>query len=179
MTTDTTPYQLAVVISSVREGRFGPVVANWFLDRVKQRDDVSLTVIDLAESPNGLSAGVADADAVVVIVPEYNHSYPGPLKTALDDSDREWHGKPVAFVSYGGISGGLRAVEHLRPVFSELHAATIRETVSFPYAWNCFGPDGEPLDTEDVDAAATALLNRLNWWAHALRDARRTRPYAA
>lgn len=178
MTTNT-PYQLAVVMSSVREGRFGPVITNWFLDRAKQRDDVSVSVIDLAESPDGLSAGVAAADAVVVIVPEYNHSYPGPLKTALDNTSREWHAKPVAFVSYGGISGGLRAVEHLRPVFSELHAATIRETVSFPYAWNCFGPDGEPHDTENVDLAATALLNQLGWWANALRDARRVRPYAA
>ncbi|KZB88074.1 NADPH-dependent FMN reductase [Amycolatopsis regifaucium] len=178
MTTNT-PYQLAVVISSVREGRFGPVVANWFLDRAKQREDVNLSVIDLAETPEGLSPGVAAADAVVMIVPEYNHSYPGPLKTALDATGPEWHGKPVAFVSYGGISGGLRAVEHLRPVLAELHAATIRETVSFPYAWNCFGPDGEPHAAEDVDLAAATLLNQLGWWANALRDARRVRPYAA
>ncbi len=101
MTTNS-PYQLAVVISSVREGRFAPVVANWFLDRAKQRDDVTLSVIDLAESPGDLSPGVAAADAVVVIVPEYNHSYPGPLKSALDATGPEWHGKPVAFVSYGG-----------------------------------------------------------------------------
>lgn len=178
MTTNS-PYQLAVVISSVREGRFAPVVANWFLDRAKQRDDVTLSVIDLAESPGDLSPGVAGADAVVVIVPEYNHSYPGPLKTALDATGPEWHGKPVAFVSYGGISGGLRAVEHLRPVFAELHAATIRETVSFPYAWNHFGPDGEHDDFEGASLAATTLLNQLNWWANALRDARQMRPYAA
>ncbi|MEV7548054.1 NAD(P)H-dependent oxidoreductase [Amycolatopsis sp. NPDC089917] len=178
MTTDT-PYQLAVVISSVREGRFAPVVANWFLERAKQREDVTLSVIDLAEAPEDLSSGVADADAVVVIVPEYNHSYPGPLKTALDATGREWHGKPVAFVSYGGISGGLRAVEHLRPVFAELHAATIRETVSFPYAWNHFGPDGDHDDPSGAALAATTLLNQLGWWANALRDARRARPYAA
>lgn len=177
MTTET-PYNLAVVISSVREGRFAPVVANWFLDRAKQREDVNLSVIDLAESPDGLS-GVAAADAVVVIVPEYNHSYPGPLKTALDNTGPEWHGKPVAFVSYGGISGGLRAVEHLRPVFAELHAMTIRETVSFPYAWNNFGSDGEHLDADGADLAATTQLNQLGWWAQALRDARQARPYAA
>ncbi|WP_410657729.1 NADPH-dependent FMN reductase [Amycolatopsis sp. lyj-112] len=177
MTTNT-PYQLAVVMTSVREGRFGPVITNWFLDRAKQRDDVSLSLIDLAESPHGLSAGVAAADAVVVIVPEYNHSYPGPFKSALDATGPEWHAKPVGFVSYGGISGGLRAVEHLRPVFAELHAMTIRETVSFPYAWDNFGPDGEHRDAEGADIAATTLLNQLNWWAIALRDARRVRPYA-
>ncbi|OXM54272.1 NADPH-dependent FMN reductase [Amycolatopsis alba] len=178
MTTDT-PYQLAVVISSVREGRFAPVVANWFLERAKQRDDVTLSVIDLAETPDGLASGVASADAVVVIVPEYNHSYPGPLKTALDATSREWHGKPVAFVSYGGISGGLRAVEHLRPVFAELHAATIRETVSFPFVWNHFDADGRHDGSEGAPLAATTLLDQLNWWANALRDARRVRPYAA
>ncbi|MEU3627008.1 NADPH-dependent FMN reductase [Amycolatopsis coloradensis] len=178
MTTET-PYNLAVVIGSVREGRFAPVVANWFLDRAKQREDVNLSVIDLAESPDGLSSGVAAADAVVVIVPEYNHSYPGPFKTALDNTGSEWHGKPVAFVSYGGISGGLRAVEHLRPVFAELHAMTIRETVSFPYAWNNFGSDGEHLDADGADLAATTQLNQLGWWAHALRDARQARPYSA
>jgi NAD(P)H-dependent FMN reductase len=175
---DTTPYELAVVISSVREGRFAPVIANWFLDRAKQRDDVSITVIDLATSPNGLSA-IDAADAVVVIVPEYNHGYPGPLKTALDDTGPEWYAKPVAFVSYGGISGGLRAVEQLRPVFAELHTVTIRETVSLINAWDQFGPDGSPVDPDGVNTAATALLDQLAWWAYTLRDARRTRPYAA
>ncbi len=70
-------------------------------------------------------------------------------------------------------------MEHLRPVFAELHAATIRETVSFPYAWNHFGPDGAHDDFEGASVAATTLLNQLSWWANALRDARRVRPYAA
>jgi hypothetical protein len=71
------------------------------------------------------------ADAFVVVTPEYNHSYPASLKHAIDMAHGEWNTKPVAFVSYGGISGGLRAVEALRLVFAELHATTIRDTVSF------------------------------------------------
>ena len=58
------------------------------------------------------------ADAFVVVTPEYNHSYPASLKQAIDVLNAPWRRKPVAFVSYGGLSGGLRAVEHLRQVFA-------------------------------------------------------------
>nr|WP_083850877.1 NAD(P)H-dependent oxidoreductase [Arthrobacter sp. TB 23] len=61
------------------------------------------------------------ADAFVVVTPEYNHSSPASLKNAIDWSYEEWQTKPVGFVSYGGISDGLRAIEHLRPVISEVH----------------------------------------------------------
>ncbi|MFI5936240.1 NADPH-dependent FMN reductase [Actinoplanes sp. NPDC051494] len=88
----------------------------------------------------------------------------------------EWRAKPVAFVSYGGLSGGLRAVEHLRPVFAELHAITIRDTVSFHGGRACFDKDGEPLGPESA-VAARVLIESLAWWAHTLRDARETRPY--
>ncbi len=66
------------------------------------------------------------ADAFVVVTPEYNHAYPAVLKFMIDCAYAEWQAKPVAFVSYGGISGGLRAVEQLRLVFAELHADAAR-----------------------------------------------------
>jgi len=117
------------------------------------------------------------ADAFVVVTPEYNHSYPAPLKAVIDSHFREWHAKPVGFVSYGGLSGGLRAVEHLRVVFAELHAVTVRDTVSFHGARSCFGPDGRPLDEAVPGAAAGVLLDRLTWWGLTLRDAHQARPY--
>lgn len=80
---------------------------------------------------------------------------------AIDSAGAEWHAKPVGFVSYGGMSGGLRAVEQLRTVFAELHAVTVRETVSFHGAWAAFGDDGEPLDADRTAAAATTLLDQL------------------
>lgn len=113
-----------------------------------------------------------------MVTPEYNHSYPVALKNVLDWFRGEWHAKPVGFVSYGGISGGLRAVEHLRPVFAELHAVTIRETVSFHGAHGRFGENGEPVDPAAA-TAATALLDQLEWWARALQDARSARAYPA
>lgn len=146
MQTDTVPLHVALVIGSNRHGRFGPVVADWLLDRLRDRDDLVPAIVDVAEtdlpttmapSPEVTAAlasvtpKLASADAFVVLTPEYNHSYPAGLKNLIDWHFTEWQAKPVALVSYGGISGGLRAVEHLRQVFAELHAVTVRDTVSF------------------------------------------------
>ena len=125
------------------------------------------------------AARIGAADAFVIITPEYNHSYPAPLKLAIDSVYPEWQAKPVAFVSYGGYAAGLRAVEPLRCVFAELHATTIRETVSFYLAPQQFTDTGEPIDRPNVDAAATRLLDQLGWWARALRHARADTPYPA
>ncbi len=77
---------------------------------------------------------------------------------------------------YGGRSGGLRAAEQLRQVFGELHAVTIRETLSFHQPTNPFTPEGTPTDPT-TPLAATTLLTQLAWWAHPLREARTTTPY--
>ena len=183
-------YRLAIITGSVRQGRFGPNVARWFASRAALRDDIELDLIDLADfqHPGDMSdhpdrdlfgEHIAAADAIVVVTPEYNHSYPGPLKTAIDSLGAEWRGKPVAFVSYGGMSGGLRAVEALRPVFAEVHAATIRETVSFHGPWSQFDENGDLRTPEAANAAADRMLDQLGWWARGLRAARDAAPYPA
>src|SRR5690606_4522216 len=119
------------------------------------------------------------ADGFVIVTPEYNHAYPASLKQALDIPGREWRAKPVAFVSYGGLSGGLRAVEQLRPVISELHAVPIRDTVSFHLAHRQFDESGELRDEEPAGRAAATMLDQLVWWSESLRQARANRPYLA
>ncbi|MBC6456436.1 NADPH-dependent FMN reductase [Actinomadura sp. HBU206391] len=174
------PFQLAVLIGSVRKGRFGPTVADWFVGRAEQRGDMKVDVVDLlhTEIPSAdFTSRVGATDAFVVVTPEYNHGYPGELKLAIDSVNREWHAKPVGFVSYGGLSGGLRSVEQLRAVFAELHTVTVRETVSFHNSRVNFDEKGDPRDPEAVNAAAGVLLDQLAWWAHALREARAARPY--
>ncbi|MFD9032216.1 NADPH-dependent FMN reductase [Streptomyces sp. NPDC059567] len=193
---DVTPLRLAVIVASNREGRFGPVVADWFLGRTVERDDFAVDVVDLAEVdlPTSLSYNpdpavrdelakvspvLAAADAFVVLTPEYNHSFPASLKSLIDWHGSEWHAKPVGFVSYGGMSGGLRAVEQLRQVYAEMHAVTVRDTVSFHNAHGHFDEDGRHKDPTRPDAAAKSMLDQIAWWAHALRNAKSIRPYAA
>ncbi len=186
------PLRLAIIIGSTREGRFGPVVARWFAAQAHQRADMVVDVIDLADAdlpvayPSSSSPAVdayveriAGADAFVVVTPEYNHGYPAALKQAIDLPHRQWQAKPVGFVSYGGMSGGLRAVEQLRQVFAELHAVTVRDTVSFHMAHGLFDASGEPREPAGCNAAAKTMLDQLAWWAVALRTARVARPYAA
>jgi len=171
--------RLAVIVASVREGRFGPTVAGWFAHEAARRGDFAVELVDLADPACAFAARIDLADAIVVVTPEYNHGYPGPLKTAIDSTSSEWHAKPIAFVAYGGLSGGLRSVEQLRLVFAELHAVTIRATVSFHRAHDQFDERGRPRDPEAAGAAAASLLDQLAWWAHALREARAIRPYGS
>jgi NAD(P)H-dependent FMN reductase len=190
--------RLVVLIGSVREGRFGPVVAGWIADRASERGGFEVDVVDLADfeiplvlpamspklagdaypRPRGmadLTARLDAADAFVVVTPEYNHSYPASLKAAIDWHFTQWTAKPVAFVSYGGAAGGRHAVLHLENVLTELHAVTIRDGLAFPNYFVTF-EDGEPLDAQ-ADVYAKAMLDQLAWWASALREARAAVPY--
>ncbi|MFD9322379.1 NADPH-dependent FMN reductase [Streptomyces sp. NPDC060053] len=188
--------RLAVIVASTRDGRFGPTVAHWFAGRAEQYGGLRVDLVDVAahplpltltSSPDARTSAVlaevtprlAGADAFVVVTPEYNHSFPAGLKNLIDWHYTQWQAKPVGFVSYGGLAGGLRAVEHLRLVFAETHAVTVRETVSFHNAWDQFGEDGAPTGRSGADTAAKVLLDQLTWWAEALRSARTRHPYKA
>ncbi|KPH97916.1 NADPH-dependent FMN reductase [Actinobacteria bacterium OK074] len=190
--------KLVVVVGSVREGRFGPVVASWVAEQAAVHGAFDVDVVDLAEydvplelpaaspkyagdaypRPAGmapLTSALAAADAFVVVTPEYNHSYPASLKAAIDWHFTQWQAKPVAFVGYGGASGGRHAMLHLENVLTELHAVSMRERLAFPNYFTAW-QDGRPLDPESAGYAKT-LLDQLAWWALALRAARDTAPY--
>ncbi|MEU6146828.1 NAD(P)H-dependent oxidoreductase [Streptomyces sp. NPDC047081] len=189
-----TPLRLAVINSSVREGRFGPTVARWFVTQTEQRADLDVDLIDLADhtlphelshSPgeevaaqlSEVSPRLARAEAFVVVTPEYNHSFPASLKSLIDWHRTEWQAKPVGFVSYGGLAGGLRSVEQLRLVFAELHAVTVRDCVSFHNVWGQFDGSGALTEPAAASAAAKTLLDQLVWWGVSLREAVEKRPY--
>ncbi|MFD0365908.1 NADPH-dependent FMN reductase [Nocardia sp. GCM10030253] len=181
------PLRLEVIVASVRPERFAPVVADWFLRTVRASPEFDTGVIDLNETPlpvdltetpavEAYRARLAAADAFVAITSEYNHGYPASLKTAFDTAKREWRAKPIGFVSYGGLSGGLRAVEQLRQVVAEIHMVSIRETVSFHQAKKQFDAAGQTHDGAAIDAAERQI-RQLAWWARTLRTARTTDPY--
>ena len=192
--------KLVMVVGSVREVRFGPVVASWVAERAREHGGFDVEVVDLvdieipislpAESPKfagdnyprpsgmaPLTSALEGADAIILVTPEYNHSYPASLKAAIDWHFTQWTAKPVGFVSYGGVAGGRHAVLHLENVLTELHAVTIRDGLSFPNYFTSW-EDGQPLDAE-ASIQAKAMLDQLAWWADALRTARATVAYPA
>lgn len=165
------PLRIAFIVGSSREGRFAPVVADWFTAQAAGYGGIELDVIDVADlelptthpdwgtSPTpelaALAARVAEADGFVVLTPEYNHSFPASLKNFIDLHHTEWEAKAVGFVSYGGVGGGvgggLRAVEQLRLVFTELHCTSVREIVSFHNGWDHFGEGGKAYEVDGRD----------------------------
>lgn len=180
--------RIGVIYGSTRRGRFCDTVVRWTVERLSTHGEFRVDVIDPAEESDSKSSDSRDsashqerlgqADAFVVVTPEYNHGYPAPLKALIDSAGAEWHAKPIAFVSYGGVSGGLRAVEQLRLVFAELHAVTIRDSVSFAGAREQFDETGAPRNPDRANRGMETLLTRLNWWAVALRNARSSAPYS-
>jgi NAD(P)H-dependent FMN reductase len=183
---DAHPLTLLVVVASGAPSRSGPAIATWFGDQAARHPDFAVDVIDLAEvdlpsnlirSPEheALVPRIGAADAFVFITPEYNHGYPGGLKNFIDMYRREWLGKACAFVSYGGRSGGLRAVEQLRQVVIEQHMVSIRDSLGFDTVRN---PITSPFAGDPgLAQAASAMLDQLSWWAGALRAQRQLIPY--
>ncbi|MFI9509567.1 NADPH-dependent FMN reductase [Nocardia sp. NPDC052566] len=189
-----TPLRLAVIIGSVREGRFGPVVAHWFAEQARRHDAFEVDVIDLADyqlphalpavsplmEPNPvrpagteeLAERLAAADAMVIVTPDINRSFPASLKTAIDWHYTQWGRKTIGFVGYGGNSGGLLAIEGLRQVFNELNAHTLREYVTFPRYFLLFDEQGDLRDPAEPAAAAETMLDQLHWWTSTLTAAR-------
>jgi NAD(P)H-dependent FMN reductase len=176
--------RIAVIVGSTREGRVGDGVAAWFVEVAKQRGDVVVELVDLADfdfpvrypeeataEMGRFGAAVGRADGFVVVTPEYNRSFPASLKQAIDFAYDEWHAKPVGFVCYGCGSRGYHAAAALRVVFAELHTVTVRDEVAVDLMESEPGPAHEP--------AAAMLLDELVWWGEALRDARLARPYVS
>jgi len=142
------PLRVAVIAGSTRPTRRSPAIAKWVASDTSQ-PELRLEVVDLAafalpmlgeplaavfgsyqhETTRRWAAAIASYQAYVVVVPEYNASFPGVLKNALDHLYAEWADKPVAFVGYG-ISGGGRAVAQLRQVAEELRMRPVALSLS-------------------------------------------------
>lgn len=190
--------RIGVITGSVRQGRMGEKVARWFIDLAAPREALEIVPIDLlnwplphyahpkppkvveATLPTELEQSwlklITSLDGVVVVTPEYNHGYPAALKNALDYVYTPWNAKPIAFVSYGGSSGGVRSVEKLRLVSVELQMVPIREEVNIPFIGRAFDDQGRIADTFHT-TRANSVLDQLTWWAQILVEAREHHPY--
>jgi NAD(P)H-dependent FMN reductase len=190
--------KLQVIVGSTRPSRAADKVLPWVSGRAALHDAFETEVLDLRDWPLPMfgehmgSIGdlrdpsysdpavrqwnrkIAEADAYLLITPEYNHSVPGELKNAIDSVfvSFAFRNKPMAMVGYStGIGGAIRAIEHLSQIAVEVEAAPLRSTVILPFVDKAFTEDGEPADPA-TGVSLQILLEDLAWWAHALRDAR-------
>ncbi len=187
---------IKVIVGSTRPGRFSEKVLPWLHTELAKHTDLQVEVLDLKDHPlpffdspmspayvengdygndaiNAWGKKIAEADAFIMISPEYNHGTSGILKNALDVVYREWNNKPVGFISYGS-AGGARAVEQLRQVAVELQMASTRNAVHIQAPWLLSNEDGSLKDgvLDPYTQSLGNMLTQLTWWGEALKAAR-------
>lgn len=185
-----------VIVGSTREGRFSEKVLPWVSVELDKNENISYEILDLrdwkmpyfdyAMSPANITDGqypneiatkfgkkIKEADAFLIIAPEYNHGYSAVLKNALDAVYAEWNKKAVGFVSYGSVGGG-RAVEQMRQVAIELQMAPIRNAVHIQAPWNLLDESGNLKEgaLDDYSHSLIGTIEQLVWWGSALKEAR-------
>ena len=184
---------LQVITASTRPSRLGPAVASWFEAAARAHGAFTIELVDLAEvalplldEPNhprlrqytrehtrAWSRTVSRADAFVIVTPEYNYGAPPALVNALDYLTHEWGYAPVGFVSYGGVSGGTRAVQMIKQIVTTLRMMPIPEAVAVPFFAQHIDDATGAFDPGDVQAkAAGAMLDELGRWTTALGQLR-------
>jgi NAD(P)H-dependent FMN reductase len=173
-----------VILGTARKGRASENVARFVFEEVKKQDGVETELLDirelkLASDDAGeqikhpeFSKLMERADGVVLVVPEYNHGYPGLLKHALDSNLKEYIHKAVGIcgVSAGGF-GGTRVIENLLPVMRELGLVTIFWDGNFSGAQKLFDESGKILD-ESYVKRIDKFLKELIWMSKVLKYGR-------
>jgi NAD(P)H-dependent FMN reductase len=184
--------ELQTIICSTRPGRIGPRIAEWFHEFATQNGHFTTRLIDLLdfhlpiydephhprfqkyekEHTKRWSESVAAADAYVFVTPEFNYCPPPSFLNALNYLYREWNYKPCGFVSYGGVSGGMRAVQMEKQLVTTLKMMPMFEGVAVPMVTKHFDEQKRFLSNELIDNSARSMLEELHRWAVALKAMR-------
>ena len=175
--------KLLIVAASVRKGRAGRKVADWFVEQVKEDGRFEPELVDLkelglsyelSETPasgvqnsdyddpitKAWAEKVNEADAVVFVSPEYNHGYPASLKNAVDHLYNEWNNKPAAFVGYGS-AGAVYSHTAFLLVAQWVKLDMINARVGIPEIWAAFDEQGKLMHEDYHAYEAKTALNSL------------------
>ena len=183
--------KLNIIVGSTRPGRVGPKVANWVKSVAREHGAFDPEIVDLVdfnlpvfdepkhprmqdyvhEHTKKWAESVAAGDAYVFVTPEYNYFPPAALINAVCYLNAEWNYKPAGIVSYGGISGGLRAAQELRLLVTTVKMMPLPETVPLPMVFPHLTDDSVDA-TEPMVEGAELMLGELAKWATALAPMR-------
>src|ERR1700722_10015595 len=190
--------KLQVIVGSTRPTRAADHVVPWVVDRAERHNGFEVEVLDLRDWPLPIfqehigtlgdfvdppysdpivkrwNSKIAEAEAYLMITPEYNHSVSGVLKNAIDSVfvSFAFRNKPAGFVGYSvGIAAGTRAVEHLAQIAIEVELHPLKHSVLIPRVERAFNDRHAPIDP-DTETALEIVLDDLAWWAEVLSRAR-------
>lgn len=175
-------FSIPILLGTVRRGRKSPRVAQFIADRLRKSARVETEILDpdplhlplmeerlrfLDNPPDGLPAfakKIADADGLVIVTPEYNHGYPGTLKTVIDYLGPEFKRKPVGVITVSdGPFGGLDCLQQIRTVLLAIGAQPIPAAFPITNVGKSFDDDGHPTDTT-YEGRADRFLDELLFW---------------
>ncbi|PYE90089.1 NADPH-dependent FMN reductase [Phyllobacterium leguminum] len=184
--------KLHIIICSTRPGRAGPKMAEWFHGFAQEHGKFDAKLVDLQDfalpvfdEPNhprlkqyenahtkAWSASVEAADAFVFVTPEYNFSPPPAFFNALTYLSQEWSYKAAAILSYGGVSGGLRAAQMARLYLANLKMVPLQEGIAIPGFPQFISEDGVFKPNELIETSAKTVLDELDRWTAGLKTIR-------
>jgi NAD(P)H-dependent FMN reductase len=175
---------IPVILGTTRKGRMSAHAARFMVGQIEKRGDIKTELIDISKLPMPVddageaikdptfSEKMVMADALVIVTPEYNHSFPGLLKHVLDSCLKEYIHKAAGLVGVSaGPFGGIRAIQDFLPVIRELGLVNIFWDVNFGNVSKVFDESGKLLD-EAFLSRADKFLNELVWMAKTLRYGR-------
>lgn len=190
--------KLQVIIGSTREGRNADSVCRWFLPITQSHGGFEVETLDLRDwllpffQETITTVGdfadptysdpvvkrwndkIKEADAYIIVTPEYNRGIPAVLKNAIDTVffSFRFRQKPVAFIAYSlGFTAGARAVEHLTQIMVETEAVPVRTPTLIPFVTNAFDDENNPTNP-GLTTNLTVMLDDLAWLGKALKGAR-------
>jgi len=171
------------LLGTPRKNRESEYVAKWVYSKLESHEGIETQYFDVCDFrlpqdhygqeikdqfPEWRDAMIK-ADSLVIVTPEYNHGYPGSLKSVLDLLLREYVHKAVAFVGVSaGPWGGTRVIEACVPMVRELGLAVTFTDLNFPNVASKFDENGKLLD-DAYEKRAEGFLDELVWMATTLR----------
>ena len=173
---------IPIILGTTREGRESEKVAKYIEKKVKEKTEIVTKLIDVRKldfsGTEGRDLGdkniefkesITNADGLIIVTPEYNHSFPGSLKMALDMFLPEYKHKAVGLcgVSDGGF-GGARAIEGLVSVMKTLRLSMIKPDLNFSLVDQLFDKNGNVLDNS-YDKRIESFLEELIWMTKTLK----------
>jgi NAD(P)H-dependent FMN reductase len=155
-----------ILLGTARQGRMSEHAARWLVARVEEEGhqtelvdvrDYRLAATDntgQSEEAKRWAEIIKKADGLIVVSPEYNHSYPGELKMMLDMLFAEYKGLPVGICAVSeGDFGGARVVEKLFALFANFGMVSAQYPLNIFRVNDVFAKDGELLDQDYLGKA--------------------------
>ena len=170
---------ITLITGTDREGNRSKF-ASKFIEKVinEHYKDLKVTIISPKDFIPGKTEDYkklnSETDGYIIVIPEYNHSFPGALKLLLDSDLQNYIHKPAAAVGVSaGPWGGTRGVQSIIPVLRELGLVMTSIDAYFTNSYDKLQDDGEfHGDVEQQTNGVKKMLDEFIWMTNTLKKGR-------